>query len=231
MEQGSEDWFRARKGRLTASQMSKVITPTGKLSSQWEKLAIRLAGECVKPNELPAFIGNIHTDRGHELEPVARDWFAEWSKLDVRTVGFVTKSNNPVLGCSPDALIFDEGELGTDENGDSYYVVEPKPICGVEIKCPLIENHALYHYEGGVPEQYRAQVHGSMVVTGLREWWFVSYNEGTEPFTHLQTWDEYTDKVAEALDEFVTKYAPIRSEVLHKLTKKQKHVRRGKSAA
>jgi hypothetical protein len=211
--------------------MSKVITPTGKLSSQWEKLAIRLAGECVKPNELPAFIGNIHTDRGHELEPVARDWFAEWSKLDVRTVGFVTKSNNPVLGCSPDALIFDEGELGTDENGDSYYVVEPKPICGVEIKCPLIENHALYHYEGGVPEQYRAQVHGSMVVTGLREWWFVSYNEGTEPFTHLQTWDEYTDKVAEALDEFVTKYAPIRSEVLHKLTKKQKHVRRGKSAA
>ena len=215
MEQGSEDWFRARKGRLTASQMAKVITPTGKLSSQWEKLAIRLAGECVKPNEIPTFLGNIHTDRGHELEPVAREWFAEWSKLDVRTVGFVTKDDNPVLGCSPDALVY-QGE---------------EPTCGVEIKCPLIENHALYHYEGGVPEQYRAQVHGSMVVTGLREWWFVSFNEGTEPFTHLQKWDEYTDKVAEALDEFVTKYAPIRSEVLHKLTKKQKHARRGKTAA
>lgn len=215
MEQGSEDWFHARKGRLTASQMAKVITPTGKLSSQWEKLAIRLAGECVKPNEIPAFLGNIHTDRGHELESVARDWFAEWSKLDVRTVGFVTKDDNPVLGCSPDALVYKKG----------------KPICGVEIKCPLIENHALYHYEGGVPEQYRAQVHGSMVVTGLREWWFVSYNEGTEPFTHLQKWDDYTDKVAEALDEFVTKYAPIRSEVLHKLTQKQKNVRRGKTAA
>jgi len=215
MEQGSEDWFRARKGRLTASQMAKVITPTGKLSSQWEKLAIRLAGECVKPNEIPAFLGNIHTDRGHEMEPVARDWFAEWSGLDVRTVGFVTKDDNPVLGCSPDALIYKKD----------------KPTCGLEIKCPLIENHALYHYEGGVPEQYRAQVHGSMVVTGLREWWFVSYNEGTEPFTHLQTWDEYTDKVAEALDEFVTKYAPIRSEVLHKLTKKQNAPRRRKSVA
>jgi putative phage-type endonuclease len=215
MEQGSEDWFRARKGRLTASQMAKVITPTGKLSSQWEKLAIRLAGECVKPNEIPTFLGNIHTDRGHEMEPVARDWFAEWSGLDVRTVGFVTKDDNPVLGCSPDALVYKKG----------------KPICGVEIKCPLIENHALYHYEGGVPEQYRAQVHGSMVVTGLSEWWFVSYNEGTEPFTHLQTWDEYTDKVAEALDEFVTKYAPIRSEVLHKLTKKQNAPRRRKSVA
>jgi putative phage-type endonuclease len=215
MDQGSEDWFRARKGRLTASQMSKVITPTGKLSSQWEKLAIRLAGECVKPNELPAFIGNIHTDRGHEMEPVAREWFTEWSGLDVRTVGFVTKDDNPVLGCSPDALIYKKD----------------KPVCGLEIKCPLIENHALYHYEGGVPEQYRAQVHGSMVVTGLREWWFVSYNEGTEPFTHLQTWDEYTDKVAEALDEFVTKYAPIRSQVLHKLTKKQNAPRRRKSVA
>jgi putative phage-type endonuclease len=215
MEQGSEDWFRARKGRLTASQMAKVITPTGKLSSQWEKLAIRLAGECVKPNEIPAFLGNIHTDRGHEMEPVARDWFTEWSGLDVRTVGFVTKDDNPVLGCSPDALIYKKD----------------KPVCGLEIKCPLIENHALYHYEGGVPEQYRAQVHGSMVVTGLREWWFVSFNEGTEPFTHLQTWDEYTDKVAEALDEFVTKYAPIRSEVLHKLTKKQNAPRRRKSVA
>jgi putative phage-type endonuclease len=215
MDQGSEDWFRARKGRLTASQMAKVITPTGKLSSQWEKLAIRLAGECVKPNELPAFIGNIHTDRGHEMEPVAREWFTEWSGLDVRTVGFVTKDDNPVLGCSPDALIYKKD----------------KPVCGLEIKCPLIENHALYHYEGGVPEQYRAQVHGSMVVTGLREWWFVSYNEGTEPFTHLQTWDEYTDKVAEALDEFVTKYAPIRSQVLHKLTKKQNAPRRRKSVA
>ncbi len=215
MDQGSEDWFRARKGRLTASQMAKVITPTGKLSSQWEKLAIRLAGECVKPNEIPAFLGNIHTDRGHEMEPVAREWFAEWSGLDVRTVGFVTKDDNPVLGCSPDALIYKKD----------------KPVCGLEIKCPLIENHALYHYEGGVPEQYRAQVHGSMVVTGLREWWFVSYNEGTEPFTHLQTWDEYTDKVAEALDEFVTKYAPIRSQVLHKLTKKQNAPRRRKSVA
>jgi putative phage-type endonuclease len=215
MEQGSEDWFRARKGRLTASQMAKVITPTGKLSSQWEKLAIRLAGECVKPNEIPAFLGNIHTDRGHEMEPVAREWFTEWSGLDVRTVGFVTKDDNPVLGCSPDALIYKKD----------------KPVCGLEIKCPLIENHALYHYEGGVPEQYRAQVHGSMVVTGLREWWFVSYNEGTEPFTHLQTWDEYTDKVAEALDEFVTKYAPIRSQVLHKLTKKQNAPRRRKSVA
>jgi putative phage-type endonuclease len=231
MEQGSEDWFRARKGRLTASQMAKVITPTGKLSSQWEKLAIRLAGECVKPNEIPTFMGNIHTDRGHEMEPVARDWFAEWSGLDVRTVGFVTKDDNPVLGCSPDALVYDKGVIGTDKDGVAYYQIEPKPICGVEIKCPLIENHALYHYEGGVPEQYRAQVHGSMVVTGLREWWFVSFNEGTEPFTHLQTWDEYTDKVAEALDEFVTKYAPIRSEVLHKLTKKQNAPRRRKSVA
>jgi len=70
-----------------------------------------------------------------------------------------------------------------------------------------------------------------MVVTGLREWWFVSYHVGTEPFVHCLKWDEYTDKVAEALDEFVTKYAPIRSEVLHKLTKKQNAPRRRKSAA
>ena len=201
MIQGSEEWLRARKGRLTASQMSKVITATGKLSAQWEKLAIKLAAECVKPEEAPAFIGNIHTDRGHELEPVARDWFTQWSGLDVRTVGFVTKEDNPVLGCSPDALIY-EGK---------------SPVAGLEIKCPLVETHALYHYEGQLPEAYRAQVHGSMAVTGLRKWWFMSFNEGTEPFTKLIEWDEYTDKVAAALDEFVIKYSEIRAEVIGKL--------------
>lgn len=205
MIQGSEEWLRARKGRLTASQMSKVITATGKLSAQWEKLAIKLAAECVKPEEMPAFIGNIHTDRGHELEPVARDWFQQWSGLDVRTVGFVTKEDNPVLGCSPDALIY-KGK---------------KPVAGLEIKCPLVETHALYHYEGQLPEAYRAQVHGSMAVTGLKSWWFMSFNEGTEPFTKLIEWDSYTDKVAEALDEFVIKYSDIRSSVISKLIGKE----------
>ena len=201
MIQGSEEWLRARKGRLTASQMAKVITATGKLSAQWEKLAIKLAAECVKPEEMPAFIGNIHTDRGHELEPVAREWFTQWSGLDVRTVGFVTKEGNPVLGCSPDALIY-EGK---------------SPVAGLEIKCPLVETHALYHYENQLPEAYRAQVHGSMAVTGLRKYWFMSFNEGTEPFTKLVEWDDYTDKVAEALDEFVIKYSEIRASVISKL--------------
>ena len=201
MIQGSEDWLRVRKGRLTASQMSKVLTATGKLSAQWEKLAIKLAAECVKPEEAPAFLGNIHTDRGHEFEPVARDWFTSWSGLDVRTVGFVTKDENPVLGCSPDALIY-RGK---------------RPVAGLEIKCPLVETHALYHYDDTLPDQYRQQVHGSMVVTGLRKWWFMSYNEGTEPFVKLIEWDDYTDKVAEALDEFVIKYAEIRSKVIGKL--------------
>ena len=205
MIQGSEEWLRARKGRLTASQMAKVITATGKLSAQWEKLAIKLAAECVKPEELPAFIGNIHTDRGHEMEPVARDWFTSWSGLDVRCVGFVTKEGNPVLGCSPDALIY-QGK---------------RPVAGLEIKCPLVETHALYHYEGQLPEAYRAQVHGSMAVTGLKSWWFMSYNEGTEPFTKLIEWDSYTDKVAEALDEFVIKYSEIRSSVISKLIGKE----------
>jgi putative phage-type endonuclease len=205
MIQGSEEWLRARKGRLTASQMAKVITATGKLSAQWEKLAIKLAAECVKPEEAPAFIGNIHTDRGHELEPVARDWFTQWSGLDVRTVGFVTKEANPVLGCSPDALIY-KGK---------------RPVAGLEIKCPLVETHALYHYENQLPEAYRAQVHGSMAVTGLRKWWFMSYNEGTEPFTKLIEWDSYTDTVAAALDEFVIQYSEIRSAVIGKLIGKQ----------
>ena len=75
--QQSEEWFRVRKGRITASNADRILTPTGKDSSQWDGYAIELVAECIRPDELPAFIGNIHTERGNELEPQAREVFAE----------------------------------------------------------------------------------------------------------------------------------------------------------
>lgn len=68
MIQGSDEWFRARKGRITASNADRILTPTGKDSSQWDSYAIELVAECIRPDETPAFIGNSHTDRGNELE-------------------------------------------------------------------------------------------------------------------------------------------------------------------
>lgn len=200
--QGSEDWFAIRSGRPTASNFSRIITATGKDSSQWDDYCIDLIADCIRPDMI-GFEGNRHTDRGNELEPEARDMFAEVMDLEVAQVGFVTRQDG-IVGCSPDGLIYDP------ENPDV-------PIAGLELKCPLAKNHAKYLIEGVLPSQYAAQVHGSMAVTGLSYWYFMSYCQGMKPFVLRVERDGYTSKISDALDRFLIYYAARRKEILPKL--------------
>jgi putative phage-type endonuclease len=203
MIQQSEEWFRIRKGRITASNADRILTPTGKDSSQWDSYAIELIAECIRPDELPAFIGNLHTDRGNELEPEARALFSEMMGWEVREVGFVTREDG-VVGCSPDGLIY---------MGDT-------PIAGVEIKCPMAKKHVGYIVEGGVPAEYRPQVHFSMAVTGL-PWHFMSYCPGILPHVVFVQPDEYTAKMRNAIDRFLIYYAERRKQLMPLLTGKK----------
>ena len=50
IEQGSDQWHALRKGRITASEASKIITATGKPSSQALGYMRKLARECVADN-------------------------------------------------------------------------------------------------------------------------------------------------------------------------------------
>lgn len=206
MEQQSEDWFRARAGRPTASRFSSIITGSGKDSSQWHDYATELVAECIRPDEIPAFTGNRHTDRGNELEPEAREAFSERMDLETREVGFVTRDDE-ILGCSPDSLVY-------QANG-------AEPVAGLEIKCPEAKKHARQLLAGELPPEHLAQVHGSMAVTGLRFWYFMSYCPGMVPLILRIEWDAYTDKVADALDRFLVFYAEHRRVSLPILTGKE----------
>lgn len=196
MIQGSDEWFRARKGRITASNADRILTPTGKDSSQWDSYAIELVAECIRPDETPAFIGNSHTDRGNELEEEARALFAETMKLEVTEVGFITRADG-IVGCSPDGLIYRNGN----------------PIAGVELKCPLAKTHLAYLVEGGIPKTYLPQVHFSMAITGL-PWYFLSYCPGMTPQIALVEPDDYTAKMRDAVDRFLIYYSERRRQLL-----------------
>jgi hypothetical protein len=209
LQQGSEEWFRARCGRPTASQFSRIITATGKKSSQIDDYVIELVAECIRPDEIPAFVGNKHTDRGNELEPEARETFARLTGLHVAQVGFVTRADG-IVGCSPDGMILSRPL----EDGDDEAVIAKCAVGGLEIKCPLAKNHARYLIDGVLPDQYRAQVHGSMAVTGLRQWWFISYCPGLVPFILRVDRDAETERMVAALDEFLIYYAARRAEIL-----------------
>jgi hypothetical protein len=158
--------------------------------------------------------GNRHTDRGNELEPEARAEFERITKLTVAQVGFVTRDDG-IVGCSPDGLIVDEGTFPPSEFDFARYVA------GLEIKCPTAAKHAKAVIEGAMPDEHKPQVHGSMAVTGLPHWFFMSYCQGMKPLLVRIDWDEYTDAMSDALDRFLIFYAERRRDIMPKLRREQ----------
>ena len=204
MEQRSEAWFRARAGRLTASNFHRVLTPSGKDSSQWRELAIEMCCSRIRPDEIQ-WEGNRHTDRGEELEPEAREEFSRIMGLEVEQVGFIVQDNE-LVGCSPDGMIKINGQYAA----------------GVELKCPLAKNHAEYLLDGVLPGQYKAQVHGSMIVTGLPYWYFMSYCRRLKPLILRVERDSYPDTLQDALERFIIYYADVYKRIMPILSEGQK---------
>lgn len=206
MDQRTEAWFRARAGRPTASQFSRIITPDGKDSTGWANYATELMVEAICPHLIEgSFYGNDHTDRGNRLEPHAIRWAEDSLGYKINEVGFIT-CDNELFGCSPDGLV-------TNSDGSI--------IAGIEVKSPEEKKHARHVLVGKLPAEHRQQVHGSMVVTGLRHWYFVSYSEFLEPFICLVEWDSYTDKVSNALSRFAIYYQQRVKDDASKLRRKQ----------
>ena len=135
-------------------------------------------------------------------EPDARNYYKKITGYDVEEVGFCTMDEG-IAGASPDGLI-------QTVHGDIW-------DHGLEIKCPQPETHIKYVYENVLPNTYKPQVHFCMAVTGLKRWDFFSYHPAMKHLLVTVEWDDYTDKVVAALEEFTVKYAEFREQVLPKL--------------
>ena len=183
-EQGSIEWFEARKGIPTASRFSDIVTAkTGAPSASSIKYAAELLVERLG-FETPHFTTEA-MEHGIVTEKTARDWFEFQYDVDVTQVGMVTTDDGRIA-CSPDGLI----------------CVGGSPTYGWECKCPLPKTHMLYLMEQKLPDQYKQQVHGSMWVCDLDAWHFMSYVEGLEPFSILVERDDYTEKLGKAITQF-----------------------------
>ena len=202
VRQGSEQWFAIRRGRPTASNFSRILTAkkVELAAARWTYMD-ELISECYWP-ELNTWSGNFWTDRGEELEPIARAEFVKRTGLLVKEVGFITRDDG-IVGCSPDGLVVD---------------ADGKWLSGLEMKCPAPKTHVQYVREGELPDAYKAQVHGSMAVTGLDTWHFFSYCPRLQPFHILVERDAYTERLSNALDTFLIEYQGVLSEVRPKLT-------------
>lgn len=175
VKQGTDEWFDLRYGLPTASEFKKVLTATGKPSTQKSDYAALLAAEMYAGRNLERWEGNQWTERGNELEPEARAMYELTAGVDVVETGFIKAFG---VGCSPDGLVGDDGL--------------------VEIKCLSPQKHVLalayVQKHAKPPSDYVAQIQGQMYVTG-RQWCDLYFYHPALPPTWIRAYrdDKWID--------------------------------------
>lgn len=151
--QGTPEWHAARAGKWTASNAATIMG--GLDTDGLAKLVKRVAWERVH-GVIEGGFKSPAMDRGHVVEPEARDWYAFTKLAQMREVGLVDHASIANVAWSPDAI--------TDSKG------------GAEIKCPLEMAWMEVKRTRKIPAEYRWQCRWAMWV-GQLEWLdFVAYH-------------------------------------------------------
>ena len=187
-DQGTEEWFLARAGIPTASQFATVMASGrgGGESKTRAKYMRQLAGEIITGKPMESF-SNVHMERGHAMEPEARELYSFATDTVPDQVGFIL---NGQKGCSPDSLIGTNGML--------------------EIKTKLPDLLIECLERDDFPPEHRAQCQGALWVAE-REWIdIVVYWPEMPVFIKRAYRDEaYIATMAEAVDKFNEELAEL----------------------
>lgn len=145
--QGTSEWLAIRAGIPTASAFDKIITKSGKPSTQAEKYMHRLLAERMMGHPVTDHV-SYWMGRGSATEAEAVAYYEGVRELDTVRVGFVT-NDQKTIGASPDRFVGSDGLL--------------------EIKVPSEHVHVGYLLTRSVDAEYYPQVQGQLWVTG-RQW-------------------------------------------------------------
>lgn len=183
--QGSLPWLELRAGILTASEAKSLVTPKFKIRTGEmveTLLATKLAEKWLGP--LPSFSAWA-TEQGQLLEETAIPAYEFEHGIKIERIGFIT-SDDDRIGCSPDGMLADRG---------------------LEIKSLQPVHHVKCLMDGGVPEDYLAQIHFSLLVTGMKLWQLFLYHRRLPAmeFT-VERDDAIMDTLQMAVDEFMDRF-------------------------
>lgn len=162
INQGTEEWFQQRLGKVTASRISDVIakTKTG-VSTSRQNYLIQLVSERLTGKKTDSYTNQAMQD-GTEREPIARKLYESKTNSIVTEVGFF---DHPVIknsGASPD------GAVNSEEEG--------KYAGLIEIKCPIETTHTNTLMSKSVPTKYIPQMQWQMACTNAKWVDFISFN-------------------------------------------------------
>lgn len=150
VDQNTDEWLYLRSGKFTASAITDLLSgkKTKGYTDAIKRVAIeRLSNEPVESS----FFGNGHTERGHELEPLAIGAYEDLTFTVVDGGGFFEFTD--WVGASPDGLL--------NDNAGVY---------GVEAKCPGYSQYLEYLLDNQkLVKEYMKQVQAQIYACGF-EW-------------------------------------------------------------
>lgn len=157
MQQGTDEWKRARFGSVGASMIADVMAKgkTGEAATR-KNLRAKLVAERMTGQSEDGFT-SAAIQRGNDLEPIARAAYEIKSGNFVDQVGWIRHPDIAYTGCSPDGLVGDDGL--------------------VEIKCPNTATHIEYLKTRKPPREYLLQMQWQMEVTGRKWCDWVSFDD------------------------------------------------------
>ena len=183
--QGSDEWFKIRLGKLTASTAQAIATNgTGLDTLVFEKVAETITGK------QKSSYTSSDVERGKEMEMTARNSYEIETGNVVEVVGFVELDK--FTGCSPDGFVGEDGL--------------------VEIKCKNDANFARFMYDKKVDSEHNWQMQMEMYITGRKWCDYVLFNENfpkTTLITRVERNEADIDKLKQGLESGIIKIKDI----------------------
>lgn len=182
--QGSDQWHDERRGMVTASAVSKLLTASRKVASnvQSRGLTALLVAERITGYTDLAYSSDEML-KGHDTEPIAVDLYSE-NYAPVTTTGFMVRDDwGFSIGYSPDGLVGDDGLI--------------------EVKSRRQKQQLQTILSDEVPAENMAQLQCGLLVSG-RDWIdYVSYCGGMPLYVkRIEPDDAWFGAIVAAVQEF-----------------------------
>jgi putative phage-type endonuclease len=182
--QGSEEWFAARCGKISASRLGDIMRKTKWGESTYKaKVRLELAIERITGKSVSSVVMNKAMYDGVEREPDARTLFEAVTGKEVALCGSFDHPTIVNTSASPDGLLRGENAV-------------------LEIKCPTHATHAKNLMSETMPKNYIYQVMWQIACTESDYAYFASYHPDFPPELRLK-WVrvEKDDSVIKSLEE------------------------------
>ena len=198
-EQGTEEWLKARAGRVTGSMIECVgaMTKSGGEAATRRNYRASLICEILTGQPTPQGFVSAEMRWGTEHEPEARAAVEAELGITVDPVGFAIHPTSDRCGASPDGVIgIEDAKIAILSGLTPEERVKLQEIWArgeqwpnaeglLEIKCPLTATHLGYILAGGAPADYMDQMQWEMRCTGAKFCWFASYDPRLPDYLQL----------------------------------------------